>query len=220
MLGRKTIFANGEFYHVFNKTVGREISFDGKRNVKKAIEIMDYYRYSNSFSLSSFLNSSQDVQHEILRKRSVEDQLLEIHAFSLMPNHWHFLLKQLKTGGISQFISNFQNSFAKYFNIKNERQGSLFIHPFKAVRIESVEQFIHTSRYIHLNHVTSYLIEIEKLANEPRSSFGTYIGGFQYNYIETRDIMEYFKKPEKYKQFVFDQVDYQRRLKEIKDLLF
>lgn len=216
---RKVIFAEGEFYHVFNQTVGRESIFTAKREITKAFEIMDYYRYKTLISLSHLLKSSKAVRDNILKNRRKKDLIVEVHAFSLMPNHFHFLLKQLKPNGISSFVSNFQNSFAKHFNIKKGRKGSLFLHPFKGVRIEADEQFVHVSRYIHLNHITSYLVGIEKLMYEPCSSFGTYVGGLRYDFIETRDTTQYFKKPEKYKQFVFSQIDYQRKLKEIKDLL-
>lgn len=216
---RKTIFSNNEYYHIFNRTVGRQTVFIEKRNIQKALEIIDFYRYPTYISLSHFLNSSKEIRKNILETRRGKKPLVELHAFSLMPNHHHFVLQQIKDNGISTFISNFQNSFAKFFNFKFKRHGTLFTNPFKAVRIETEEQFLHVTRYVHLNHVTAFLVDIEDLANEPRTSFGTYVGKCRYEFVETADVMEYFKKPEAYRSFVFDQVDYQKKLKELEDFL-
>lgn len=216
---RKIIFSNNEYYHIFNRTVGREDVFSNKRNIDKAIEIIDYYRYPSVISLSHVHLSRKAEQVKIIESRKKLQSLVEIHAFTLMPNHHHFVLKQLQDNGIQQFIANFQNSFAKYFNTKFDRHGTLFTNPFKAVWIGTHQQFIHVVRYVHLNLLTSFLVDMERLSQDSRTSFGTYVGGYSYDFIETADNMEYFKTLKKYQDFVFNQVDYQRKLKEIRSLL-
>ncbi|MBI4067157.1 transposase [Candidatus Gottesmanbacteria bacterium] len=145
--------------------------------------------------------------------------LVEIYSYSYMPNHYHFLLKQKQDKGVQLFIGNLQNSFAKYFNIKNSRDGGLFQNSFKAKRVETDEEFIHISRYIHLNPVTSYLIEFNKLTTYPWTSFPIYAGNSPSNFINTLFITHHFKTKEKYIQFCADQVNYQRNLNKIKHLL-
>ena len=135
-----------------------------------------------------------------------------------MPNHFHFLIRGLTETGIKEFISNFQNSYAKYFNIKNDRTGSLFQPMFKAVRIESDKQLIHVSRYIHLNPITSYLIETKDLNKYPWSSYSEYINNIE-SFIEKDLILNFFKSAKDYKKFVLDQVEYQRELDKIKHLV-
>ena len=135
-----------------------------------------------------------------------------------MPNHIHFLLKNLKENGISTFMRKFQDSYAKYFNTKFSRTGVLFQHMFKAVRIETDEQLIHVSRYIHLNPATAYLIEIEKLRYYPWSSYPYYVNGDSPIYLSKEQILSFFKSPEDYEQFVLDQADYQRELDQVKHL--
>lgn len=68
-----------------------------------------------------------------------------------MPNHFHFLVKPAKDGGIPRFISDITNSYTKYFNIKNKRVGNLFQGTFKAKEITSEPSLLQVSRYIHLN---------------------------------------------------------------------
>jgi len=136
-----------------------------------------------------------------------------------MPNHFHFLLKNLKDSGINKFMSNFQNSYAKYFNTKTGRTGSLFQQNFKAVRVESDEQLTHVSRYIHLNPITAYLINsVEELIDYPWSSYPEYISKGKSN-LNKDLVLGNFRSINDYKKFVADQVDYQRELDKIKHII-
>ena len=116
-------------------------------------------------------------------------------------------------------MNNFQHSYAKYFNTKNDRTGSLFQAMFKSVRIESEEQLLHVARYIHLNPVSSFIIEIDSLPNYPWSSLKDYFSDGKKSLIDTKSILGHFKSKEDYKKFVFDQADYQQKLEGIKHLV-
>ena len=141
-------------------------------------------------------------------------------AFCLLPNHIHLLLKGLHQKGISNLMTNFQHSYAKYFNIKNKRTGSVFQSMFKAVRIETDEQLLHVVRYIHINPLTSYIIkESSDLENYLWSSYSDYLGKRQLDLVDSRIVFESFTSLDSFKKFTLDQVDYQRKLEEIKHLL-
>lgn len=134
-----------------------------------------------------------------------------------MPNHYHFLIKQLQDNGISEFISKISNSYTKFFNTKHNRVGPLLQGQFKAVRIEYDEQLIHVARYIHLNPVASFIIK--DLKEYQWSSYPAYIG-LQADKICTNGfILAMFKNKQKYEQFVLDHVDYSQSLEKIKHLL-
>lgn len=217
---RKTPIVSGEVYHVFNRSVGQQPIFLSSRDYLRAIDVFKFYLYEKPpirFSFYNRLPENQKVKfYEELLK--IKPHIVEIFCFCLMPNHFHFLLRGLTENGIRLFISNFQNSFAKYFNTKHKRTGTLFQQNFKAVRIESDEQLVHVSRYIHLNPVTSYLIEAEDLENYLWSSYPNYLGD-ESSYIFKNLVLDQFKSVESYKKFVLDQVDYQRKLNEIKHLM-
>lgn len=136
-----------------------------------------------------------------------------------MPNHFHLLLKQLQNQGISRFLSDIQNSYAKYYNLKNDRNGGLFQNNFKAKRIRNNEEFIHVSRYIHLNHTTSSIINFEQLLSYEYTSVHCYLKNKNNTLINTKLILDYFKSPQMYLKFLSDQVDYQRKLKSIKEVM-
>lgn len=150
----------------------------------------------------------------------INDKLVDIICFCLMPNHFHLLLNQLKDNGISKFMANLQNSFTRYFNTKHERIGHLLQGQFKAVLIEDDNQLLHVSRYIHLNPYSSYVVkDLESLEQYLWSSFPEYLGKVAAEICNKEIILSQFKDKKDYKKFVFDQADYQRRLEEIKHLV-
>lgn len=216
---RQVVFQNGEFYHIFNKTIGGLDVFACKRNNARALSLIDFYRFPQPKRYSHFRYFAQDEQKKYLEKVKQQKPLVEIHAFCLMPNHFHFLLKQVCSKGIVKFTANFQNGFAKYFNLKNKRSGGLFNHMFKAARVEDENQLLHLSRYIHLNPVTAYLIKIEELVLYPYTSFSFYLGNIKNDLVTRSMLKSYFKKEEQFKNFVFDQADYQKKIAGIKALL-
>lgn len=217
---RSVVLATNECYHVFNRSIAAEEIFTSKRLLTKALEIVDYYRFSQRIRLSQFQTLTQNLKNNYLESYKEQAPLVEIYSFSFMPNHYHFQLKQLQEQGIARFISNFQNSFAKFFNLKNHRYGGLFQNAFKAKWIETDDQFLHLSRYINLNPTTSYLVEFAKLADYPWSSYGWYLNENENKFLNTKVILEMMGSKEKYIKFVADQVDYQRELHKIKSLIF
>lgn len=220
---RNLVFTNEEIYHVYNRAVAKIPIFKQKRDCERYLNVIDYYRYNNTPFRYSFLNRLNKEQKEntIKNLHKENSRLVEIYAYCLMPNHFHFLVKQLEFNGIAGFMRNIQNSYAKYINTKYNRTGALFQALFKAVRIETTEQLLHVSRYIHLNPVLAYIISIEQLEQYLWSSFPDYIKEKEITpFINTRYVLENFKSPIKYKEFVFDQADYQRELEDIKHLTF
>src|SRR5260221_2766247 len=109
---------------------------------------------------------------EDLEKKSAIN--VKILAYIVMPNHFHFLLQQISENGISIFVSKFTNSYTRYFNTKYDRVGPIFQGVFKAVHIETEEQLLHLSRYIHINAVVSEIITKQELFSFPWSSLPEY----------------------------------------------
>lgn len=134
-----------------------------------------------------------------------------------MPNHYHFLVRQLEENGISEFIKKISDSYTKYFNTKHRRVDPLLQGPFKVVRIEDDNQLVHVSRYIHLNPIASFLVK--NLKEYFWSSYPDYIG-FQKDKICASDfILSMFEEKQRYEQFCLDQVEYAQNLEMIKHLL-
>lgn len=91
---------------------------------------------------------------------------------------------------------------------------------FKGVRIETEEQLLHVSRYIHLNPSTAYIVDIKNLMKYQWSSFAHYLEKSQESFTAPKIVLDVIGGSEQYKEFVFDQADYQRELDKIKHLCF
>lgn len=221
---RKVVFANDEIYHVFNRGVEKRPTFTNKREFNRALITLNYYRFAHPpIKLSKFLVLPESDRAELIKNiESSYQKLVEILCYCFMPNHFHFLLKQKIDNGISIFTANFTNSYTRYFNSKEERIGPLFQGIFKAVLIESDEQLIHVSRYIHLNPVSSFLVKAEELENYEWSSYPEYLNSSAKQFTIKREVLDLLSKKEasrKYKEFVLNQVDYAKKLERIKHLI-
>ncbi|MBI2019961.1 transposase [Candidatus Daviesbacteria bacterium] len=203
--------ATGQVYHVFNRGVAKMPVFDDRRDYNRFLETIYYYQFQGPKPQFSQLNRFKDFEYEKNKR------IVEIICYCLMPNHYHFMLRQLEEKGISEFINKVSNSYTKYFNTRHERVGPLFQGQFKAVRVESDEQLIHLSRYIHLNPIASYLVK--NLRDYPWSSYVSYLELQEDKICNKEVVISLFKNSKRYEQFVLDQVDYARKLELIKHKL-
>ncbi len=217
---RITPLVNGEIYHVFNRGINRQPTFYSRRDYRRALLTIRFYRLLHPPQrLSDFLQTDSKKRETILANAEKHGSLVTVLAFCLMPNHFHLLLRQETDNGISKFMGNFQNSYTRYFNTRHQRDGAIFLTQFKAVRMETEDQLLHVSRYIHLNPYSSYIVKTQQqLLNYPWSSLNEYLNPAQAIISQPEVVLSSFKNPRQYQQFVLDQADYQRRLEEIKHL--
>ena len=211
MPARLTPLINDQFYHIYNRGVEKRRIFENKRCYKRFIQTIQYYQLEGPKpKFSNFIKYK-------LFNLDPKKKIVEIISYCLMPNHFHLLLKQVKDGGISEFLRKISDSYTKYFNIKYERVGALLQGPFKAVLIESDEQLLHVSRYIHLNPIASFLIK--DLNDYEWSSYKEYSMKTKEEVCSKEVIFNFFKLPGDYQKFVLDQVDYSQKLEIIKHQL-
>lgn len=203
-------FVNNEFYHVFNRGVARIPIFTNSIDYKRFHKTMLYYQIDGP--KPKFSNFSPSKTELKLKKK-----IIDIVCYCFMPNHFHFLVQQKRDGGISEFVSKLSNSYTKYFNIKKNRVGPLLQGEFKAVHIETNEQLIHLSRYIHLNPLVGYITK--DLYRYQWSSYVEYIGLQKKGICSKEIILDQFKSKDSYQKFVLDQEDYAKQLEYIKHQL-
>lgn len=215
---RKTPLATDHIYHIFNRGVNKSKIFFSQRDYKRFLLAAKHYRIKNS--KFSYVKPNNDPVSLASPTASIEVNIqpkVEILAYCLMPNHFHFLIKQLSDGGITFYMRRFMNSYAHYVNIKYKRVGPLFQGRFKSVLIESDEQLLHVSRYIHLNPLVSDLVS--DLNEHPWSSYFAYVQNEKDGLSSPDLILNSFKTKKNYNQFLLDQEDYARSLEQIKHLV-
>ncbi len=145
------------YYHLYNCGVEKRSIFSNKDDYARFLNLIYFYRYKQKIPYTQFDTLSQKAKdlYLNLNPRTAERELLKIIAYSLMPNHFHFLVKATKKEGIPTFMAKISNSYTKYFNIKYDRLGSLFQGRYKSKEMPSDEAILQVSRYIHLNPVES-----------------------------------------------------------------
>lgn len=155
---RKFRFTQNTYYHICNRSNDGNSIFLDKRDYIRFLFFTLAYQAPLSFynigrQTSYFLKHSQFNIAERTLQQIIIKRNTELNAFAVMPNHFHFLVQEkTDTGtGISRYLQRVQTGYAKYFNAKYEKRGHLFQGSFRAVPVETNEQLLYLSAYIHRN---------------------------------------------------------------------
>jgi putative transposase len=221
---RLTPLTTGEYYHIYNRGVNKQAIFSNDNNYNRFIKTSNYYQHLKpSLSLSRFLQF-QSLKKQLINSFKITNspQQVEIIAYVLMPNHYHFIIKQLTDNGISEFIRLLGNSYTRYFNTCHNRVGPVFQGPYKAKLISDNLYLLQLSRYIHLNPYVAGLVTLDKLINYQYSSLPQYLAASQPNpnTINPDIVLNQFN-PDKlsYKDFCLNTSDYSDSIPTVSHLL-
>ncbi|MEK9135391.1 MAG: transposase [Patescibacteria group bacterium] len=153
---RKVQFIPNSYYHICNRSNDEStIFFDEKDYSRFLFSVLFYQspipfynlgRQSSYFVKHLMFNISSDTLKKVISTRKVE-----LNIFTIMPNHFHLLIQEKTKSGISSYLQRLQNGYAKYFNTKYAKRGHLFQGAFRAVPVETDEQLLYLSTYIHRN---------------------------------------------------------------------
>jgi putative transposase len=156
---QRPVFANDYFYHIFNRGVDKRNIFFEDKDYRRFLFGMREFNDENS-TINTLRRINMANEGNPMSLKPIEkDPLVKIVCYCLMPNHFHFILKQIKDKGISKFLQKLGIGYTKYFNQKNERSGVLFQGKFKAVLVDKDNYFNHLVRYIYLNPID--LVDLE-----------------------------------------------------------
>jgi putative transposase len=217
-MGKREIGPDG-LYHILSRGVDRRKIFlddsDRLRFLHNLFEFNDVNPPGNSgqfFKTMVIARPKFEIGTKGRRKKEPRELLVRIHAFCLMPNHYHLLLSPLRENGISLFMKKLNMGYAKYFNEKNKRTGALFEGRFKSVAVTSSAHFIHLPTYIHMNpldivapewrnrNMRDYRKAIEFLGQYRWSSYLDYIGKKNFPSITQREFLsDLLGSPAEYK---------------------
>lgn len=182
-------FRAGQYYHVFNRGNNKQPIF---------LDDQDYLNFFKRLKLTLGI-----ARVPLFASKGAP--LLSIHplpagsftflSFCLMPNHFHFLIKQNTDLNISKLFLKVCTSYTAYFNRRYEHIGHLFQDQFKAKLIDEDSYLTYLSAYIHNNpnDPLSY----------PYSSFQDIIGLRNWSICDKNFLLSMFNNStEKYKNFV------------------
>lgn len=141
----------GNIYHVYNRGVDKRKVF---------LDKSDFLRFYQSLL---YFNQTQETNHistaKILYSINNSDPLVGIHAYALLPNHYHLLIEQFQDGGISEYLKRVSGGYTSYFNKKQKRTGTLFQGRFKRVQVLSNEYYNYLFAYINENYSVHNIIQ-------------------------------------------------------------
>lgn len=202
-----------QLIHVLNRGVDkRKIFLDDQDRFRFIHDLFEFNNQEKVKNLFYFFKKYRDIERRYIKKPP-RKLLVQIHAFCLMPNHYHLLLSPKIDTGTPQFMKKLNMGYSKYFNEKYKRKGTLFEGRYKSVAIENESHFIHIPYYIHFNpldleapewrnnELKNYKKANEFLNSYRWSSHFDYVGKKNFPSVTQRNFLsEFFEGPKEYEK--------------------
>lgn len=97
-----------------------------------------------------------------------------LHAYVLMPNHFHLLLTPSEEGALSQALQAVGRTYVRRFNRAHDRSGTLWEGRYRSTVLQPERYALPCMAYFDLNPVRTGLVQ--SAADYPWSSHGHYAG--------------------------------------------
>ena len=173
---KRILLEFGNFYHVYNRGNDQQNIFFDREN----------YGY--------FLR--------LTRQHLIENGV-DIVAYCLMPNHYHFLV-YLRENKLSNAMRSLSLAYTMAINKRFDRSGVLFKGRFQSILVDNDDYLLHLVRYIHLNPVKAGFVK------HPRewefSSYAEYAGLRQGTLPTTEYVRMQIQNELAYKQFLEEDI--------------
>lgn len=175
---RKQQFLNNEIYHamlrgiddnpifkdvddyyrgifsIYEFNTSKPVTIQYRRKVRVRLKKEAAYRIDRGRASNVSNIDEREIGGDPSSADDERDKLVEILAFCFMPNHIHLLLRQIKSNGITKFMSKVGTGYGGYFNRKRERKGYVFQNRFSAIPIRDDDQLKTVFVYIHTNPIS------------------------------------------------------------------
>ena len=204
---RKTRFAPGNYYHIYNRGTNKQDVFLHRRDYLRFLFLITHMQAAAPLPhitrLLHGIENLSDIQLEAeIKEKIVSSKIVELVSFALMTNHFHLLLYETEEQGISRYMQRVLNSYSKFFNTKYERSGHLFQGPFGAVHVRTDEQLLYLTAYIHSNPIS--IKEYEESPHEYEwSSYTDFVSENRWpELLKPGIVLEQFTDGKHYKRFV------------------
>ena len=144
---------------------------------------------------------------ELIAQVSVRFEV-EVHAFCLMGNHYHLLVRTPR-GNLSDAMRHLDGVYTQRFNRAHRRDGPLFRGRFACVLVQADRHLVCAARYIHLNPVEARIVD--RPEDWLRSSYRAYVDPRHApSWLHTRVVLGWFGSPggrERHREFVEQGLD-------------
>ena len=172
---RKTQFVQGAYYHIYNRGANRRTIFRDEAGYHYVLGKMK--KYSKRYSIS-------------------------IIAYCLMPNHYHWLIRQDGEFPARLLPQRVFNGYTKAFNARYGCSGTLFEGPYKDKHVDQDEYLHHLCRYIHANPLKDGIAF--HLEMWPYSNLLEWLGLRNGTLVDRQFVADFFPDPERYRAWIVD----------------
>lgn len=180
------------YYHIYNRSFENIDLFSDSEDYKTFLTYLQDYiapqrnrdELKKSFSVKG--REYKGVPH--LPKNYFNQ--VNLLAYNLMPDHFHLVIAERSYKSMQKFVRSLCTRYAIYFNKKQHRRGSLFIGPYKSVKLVNAQQLLYLTRFLHHEAVS------KNTADDLESTYSTYqeyIGVRQSNWINSTGVLELFE---------------------------
>lgn len=193
----------GAYFHTYNRGANKSLIF---------LDAQDYENFIyRAKILLGLVPPPRRTKKGGLSLKPLPLSSLEILCFCLMPNHFHFLVKQNKVDGLKMFLHKLCSSYSWYFNKKYGHSGHVFQGIYKSKNVLEDSYLTQLIAYIHLNPPRPF--------DWKYSSMPAFLGEYDGGLANPRMFMNMHKlTPETYKKFL--QKNYNPELLVQADLVF
>jgi len=219
-MARLETIVEGAYVHVLNRGVKKTSIYRQKSDLWRLLFNL-FYLNSKKIpdNWNRVLNREDRLRNFVwLKEWGKKVPLVSVLAYTIMPNHFHLILKEINKGGISQFMHKFSMGYSKFVNTKYKETGSLFQGPFKSVVVKSDNQLRYLATYVMVKNpfelypkggiegaMKNFDDAWKWASNYPFCSLVDYAGGRDYSVVLDKDLLgEIFVKPKVFKDFARD----------------
>ncbi len=210
------LYVENTYYHIYNRGVEKRLIFLDSQDYSVFLNYLKEYllpkdeknlRSVLSLDTTSYKEKAQALK--LLRLNNFTEEITLL-CYCLMPNHFHMLIKQKSSESIDKFMNSLATRYTMYFNQKYRRVGSLYQDVYKAVLVNTDEQFLHLTRYIHKQALALKGDAFRSWEGQP-CSYPEYLGVRKTEWVHPEEVLNYFSKTNpslSYEAFVKETDDY------------
>ena len=178
-----------------------------------------YYHLLNRGAHKVSIFREEDNYHFVLRKTKIYCSSLNLTpiAYCLLPNHYHFLVRQDGEHPAGLLPQRVFNSYSKAYNKRYGHSGTLFEGNYRATAVENEAYLLHLCRYIHANPVIHGLVD--NLADWPYSNYLEWTGEREGTLVDRDFVRGLYPSTSDYREFVAQYIAERRLPNELAALL-
>jgi len=196
-------FGAGSYYHIYNRG-------NSKQNV--FFDAQDY-----NFFLLKIRQNLFPKENDKFRTPPPPEGSFSLISYCLMPNHFHFLIRQNSEIPTTKLLSRICTSYSIYFNKKYEHIGHVFQGRFRQVNIDNDSYLNWLSAYIHQNPYIAGLVK--NLTDYQWSSYKDFLELGNNSLCEKDIILKRYNNIKEFEKFVESSFEIIKNKKELEEML-